>query len=282
MKGYFAAIVFSDFIRHYRKMDAEAIVSDVQRSMDDLEELNEDSDSFGAFMVATMQRRIAQNREKNTANGKKGGRPRKSGEPARAGGSGSGNAPADGNPCDRNLESPSARDDFATAKQQHAGGAGADGDLPAAPGESFHNTPGDAGKSAVTSYTPSDEWGGSARPAGAGVLKVPPAPEILPAKPAKPAKRGYGAAGNVMMTEDEREKLDDEFGDASPIVEELSDYLQQHPRKYKSHYAAARAWCRRRQADGRAMDGKKLSQGDRLALHFARRELEIMKEAGNG
>ena len=77
MKGFFAAIPFSEFIRHFRKMTIEEAGEDVMKSMDDIEELKEDGKSFGSLMVRLMNERIASNSEKNRINGSKGGRPRK-------------------------------------------------------------------------------------------------------------------------------------------------------------------------------------------------------------
>ena len=77
MKGFFAAIPFSEFIRHFRKMTIEEAGEDVMKSMDDIEELKEDGKSFGSLMVRLMNERIAANSEKNRINGSKGGRPRK-------------------------------------------------------------------------------------------------------------------------------------------------------------------------------------------------------------
>ncbi|WP_288801083.1 hypothetical protein, partial [uncultured Fibrobacter sp.] len=73
----FAAVKFKDFIKHFRKLNDEAIADDVKASMDDLEDMNDSGKSFGAFMVKTMNARIEANREKNRINGSKGGRPRK-------------------------------------------------------------------------------------------------------------------------------------------------------------------------------------------------------------
>ena len=77
MKGFFAAIPFSEFIRHFRKMTIEEAGEDVMKSMDDIEELKEDGKSFGSLMVRLMNERIAANSEKNRINGSNGGRPRK-------------------------------------------------------------------------------------------------------------------------------------------------------------------------------------------------------------
>lgn len=77
----FAAVKFSAFISHFRKLDDTAIAADVKQSMDDIENGNADGTSFGAFMVSTMNARISANREKNRINGRKGGRPRKLNDP---------------------------------------------------------------------------------------------------------------------------------------------------------------------------------------------------------
>lgn len=85
MKGFFAAIPFSEFIRHFRKMTIEEAGEDVMKSMDDIEELKEDGKSFGSLMVRLMNERIAANSEKNRINGSKGGRPRKTSPDTRGG-----------------------------------------------------------------------------------------------------------------------------------------------------------------------------------------------------
>lgn len=88
MKGFFAAIPFSEFIRHFRKMTIEEAGEDVMKSMDDIEELKEDGKSFGSLMVRLMNARISSNSEKNRINGKKGGRPKKSPQDAPHGNAG--------------------------------------------------------------------------------------------------------------------------------------------------------------------------------------------------
>ncbi len=120
--------------------------------------------------------------------------------------------------------------------------------------------------------------GGSERGAGGSVIAVRRSPGAKDAEP----KLRYGSAGNVLMTGTEMARLAAEFGDVRQITEELSDYLLLHPNKYRSHYAALRNWCRRRIREGRNPDGTKMTQGDRLARHFAEREREILdgKEVG--
>lgn len=133
----------------------------------------------------------------------------------------------------------------------------------------FKNRP---GKSAdIAGGSPNH--GGSER--GAGGTAIDAVRRSPGAKVPEPRLR-YGSAGNVLMTATEMAKLASEFGDVRQITEEFSDYLLLHPNKYRSHYAALRNWCRRRVREGRNPDGTKMTQGDRLARHFAMREKEIL------
>ena len=75
---FWAKVLFSQFIKHFRKMNDEQIVADIRSSMDDLEDLNEEGDSFGAKMVRwSMERADEPFAVAARENGKKGGRPRK-------------------------------------------------------------------------------------------------------------------------------------------------------------------------------------------------------------
>ena len=69
---------FKDFIDHYKDMSPEEIVADVQQSINDFENRNENGDSFGAHQVrkadATSKEAHAR---ASRENGKLGGRPRK-------------------------------------------------------------------------------------------------------------------------------------------------------------------------------------------------------------
>ena len=73
---FWAKVFFRDFIKHYRKMTPEQIVADVEKSMDDLENLEDSGTSFGAKMIRASIGR-AENYPQASENGKKGGRPRK-------------------------------------------------------------------------------------------------------------------------------------------------------------------------------------------------------------
>ncbi len=75
---FWCKVFFKAFIKHFRKMTDEEIVRDIRQSMDDLEDLVEDTDTFGSQMVRWANER-ADDPFATAAreNGKKGGRPRK-------------------------------------------------------------------------------------------------------------------------------------------------------------------------------------------------------------
>lgn len=250
--GPFSAIEFREFIRHYRKLDDGSIVADVRQSMDDLEDLQPAGDSFGAFMVRKMNARIEQNRERNRINGSKGGRPRKQ---------------------QQNL----------AVRVSGSGDAGDASARTTAPGQILTTTRTRAGESAdngSSSVAPAN--GGSARgerspdaPGATEGFLIPSAPDPAPARSRKnlPA---VGEFRNVRISEGETAALVAEFGDVSAIVEELSSYKAATGKNYKNDYAALRNWLRRRNAEGKRPDGKKQTQGDRLAQIFAERERRIL------
>ena len=76
---FWAKVAFKEFIRHFRKLSPEQIVSDVMASMDALEDLDDEGDSFGSKMVRWSMERVEQY-PMAQANGQKGGRPRKNQE----------------------------------------------------------------------------------------------------------------------------------------------------------------------------------------------------------
>ena len=86
---FWAKVLFKEYIRHYRKLDDAQIVADVRKSMDDLEDLVDDADSFGSKMVRWSTDRVdARPAEASRENGRKGGRPKKSPQDAPNGNAG--------------------------------------------------------------------------------------------------------------------------------------------------------------------------------------------------
>lgn len=68
----------------------------------------------------------------------------------------------------------------------------------------------------------------------------PPAP-----KNTKPSKHKYGEYSNVLLTDDELEKLKAEYPDYLDRIERLSSYVASTGKSYKSHYATIRNWARK-------------------------------------
>ena len=283
--GPFSAIEFREFIRHFRKLDDGSIVADVRQSMDDLEDLQPAGDSFGAFMVRKMNARIAQNRERNRINGSKGGRPRKQQQLTAVRVSGSGDAPVPVTSAQhaRPSEASTGPDREFSPGGVPDGDAGDASARTTAPGQILTTTRTRAGESADNgSSSNAQANGGSARgertPDAPGATEgsaTPSAPDPAPARSRKnlPA---VGEFRNVRISEGETAALVAEFGDVSAIVEELSSYKAATGKSYKNDYAALRNWLRRRNAEGKRPDGKRKTQGDRLAQIFAERERRIL------
>lgn len=71
------------------------------------------------------------------------------------------------------------------------------------------------------------------------------APSQKPSK--KPVKHKYGEYNNVLLTDEELEKLKDEYPDWEERIERLSSYVASTGKTYKSHYATIRNWARKDQ-----------------------------------
>ena len=69
----------------------------------------------------------------------------------------------------------------------------------------------------------------------------PPAPD----KPPKPVKHKYGEYKNVLLTDEELQKLKTEYSDYEERIERLSSYVASTGKSYKSHYATIRNWARK-------------------------------------
>jgi Asp-tRNA(Asn)/Glu-tRNA(Gln) amidotransferase C subunit len=67
--------------------------------------------------------------------------------------------------------------------------------------------------------------------------------ELQPAS--KKQKHKYGEYQNVLLTDEELEKLKTEYSDYAERIERLSSYVASTGKKYKSHYATIRNWARK-------------------------------------
>lgn len=67
-----------------------------------------------------------------------------------------------------------------------------------------------------------------------------------PTKPSAPQKHKYGEYKNVLLTDEEYEKLKDEFpNDYEDRIDRLSSYIASKGAKYKNHLATIRNWARK-------------------------------------
>ncbi len=64
-------------------------------------------------------------------------------------------------------------------------------------------------------------------------------------EPSKPTKHKYGEYKNVLLTDEELGKLQNEFYDWEARIERLSSYVASTGKRYKSHYATIRNWARK-------------------------------------
>lgn len=68
-------------------------------------------------------------------------------------------------------------------------------------------------------------------------------PAALPSP--KKVRHKYGAYQNVLLTDEDLDKLKTEFPDWEASIERLSEYIASTGKKYKSHLATIRNWARR-------------------------------------
>ena len=65
-------------------------------------------------------------------------------------------------------------------------------------------------------------------------------------KPPKPTRHKYGAYENVLFTDEEFQKLTEEFpNDWNIRLERLSEYIASTGKRYKNHLATIRSWARK-------------------------------------
>ena len=69
--------------------------------------------------------------------------------------------------------------------------------------------------------------------------------EATPSKKAKVVKHKHGEYNNVLLTDEELEKLQKEYPDYAERIERLSSYVASTGKVYKSHYATIRNWARK-------------------------------------
>ena len=78
------------------------------------------------------------------------------------------------------------------------------------------------------------------------LVEVSVVEDSIEASPPKPTRHKYGLYENVLLTDEEYEKLVAEFPhDYRDRIERLSEYIASKGAKYKSHLATIRAWAKK-------------------------------------
>ena len=94
---------------------------------------------------------------------------------------------------------------------------------------------------------------------------ISPNGDIVPLEGERPRKHKYGEYKNVLLTDDEFEKLKAEYADYLDRIERLSSYIASTGKTYKSHYATIRNWARADAEKGRSNGAKQGSSPQRNA-----------------
>ena len=88
-------------------------------------------------------------------------------------------------------------------------------------------------------------------------------PAALPSPP-KVVRHKYGEYKNVLLSDEDLEKLKAEFPDWEARIERLSSYIAQSGKGYKNHLATIRNWARKDKQQGCVADGKHERIGEHL------------------
>ena len=94
---------------------------------------------------------------------------------------------------------------------------------------------------------------------------ISPNGDIVPLEGERPRKHKYGEYKNVLLTDDELEKLKAEYADYLDRIERLSSYIASTGKTYKSHYATIRNWARADAEKGRDNGARQTSSPQRNA-----------------
>lgn len=97
----------------------------------------------------------------------------------------------------------------------------------------------------------------------------------------KEIKKVYGTYQNVLLTDEEFQKLKAEFPDWQERIDRLSEYIESKGAKYKNHLATIRSWARRDKQNGTSMDRQPAGKEPGVEVYErVIREAEERRKAG--
>ena len=85
------------------------------------------------------------------------------------------------------------------------------------------------------------------------------------------SKEAHGEFSNVLLTPEQFNKLGEQFGTLQRdlVLEELSGYITEHPKKYKDHYITLRNWLLKRKGEQKAQPAPAQTVGVDWAKYYA-------------
>ena len=103
---------------------------------------------------------------------------------------------------------------------------------------------------------------------------------VEPEPPPKPktVKHKYGEYKNVLLTDEELQKLKTEYSDYEERIERLSSYVASTGKSYKSHYATIRNWARK-DAENPKVQTNKFNNGIRRQYDMDAVERMLLKKS---
>ena len=111
-----------------------------------------------------------------------------------------------------------------------------------------------------------------------GLVKAKQTPKPIPIPKPINNKRPYGECQNVLLSDDEYKKIQDQG--LTNLIDELSFYIAGSGKQYKSHYAVIRQWANRREKEKNAVIIKpnQFIQGvGRREINFSDLEKKLVK-----
>lgn len=93
----------------------------------------------------------------------------------------------------------------------------------------------------------------------------------------KEKKNIYGANQNVLLTDEEIEKLKTQFPDYLTKIDDLSFYMASTGKKYKDHYLTILAWSRKENKGGKVIKTNQFTQMTKSDIDFEDLEKKLIK-----
>jgi hypothetical protein len=218
--SFWTRVLWSRFIKHFRKLTDEQIIKDIHDSMDALEDNDASGDSFGAKMVAwTNERRNEKAAIASRENGNLGGRPRKNQDTT-----------ADGDTREDSLDEKSG-----TSANLY--------------GDASHREAEDESATVSNLFMtkkPSTISTNRRRTGGPSLSQTSSLPPVRQSEPDVMSLAYSGEFGNVRLTQEQYAQLGIKFGNQQKLnraIDSLSCQIENGEKNPQNHYAELVKWA---------------------------------------